>query len=327
MNIGPIDFGDNALFLAPMEDITGPPFRQLCREMGADLCFSEFISSEGLIRDAIKSRQKLDIFEKERPVALQIFGHNAESVCKSAEIAMEAKPDIIDLNFGCPVNKVVSKGAGSALLKDLKKMEEITKAVVKAVNIPVTAKTRLGWDHSSINIKDAAYMLQDCGIAALTIHGRTRSMLYSGTADWTIIGEIKNNTAIKIPIIGNGDIDSTEKANDYFNKYGIDAIMIGRAAIGNPWIFKQIKTYFNSNISLDLPSIKERAEICLKHLEAEIKWKGEKRGLIEMRKHYTGYFKGLPSSKLIRTSLMQIDEWEKLREFLYNLKHGDTYIC
>lgn len=320
MNIGHHNFGERALFLAPMEDITGPPFRQLCREMGADLCFSEFISSEGLIRDAWKSRQKLHIFENERPVALQIFGHNADSVSKSATMAMEANPDIIDINFGCPVNKVVSKGAGAALLKDLGKMKEITKAVVNSVNVPVTAKTRLGWDNNSINIKEVALMLQDCGISALTIHGRTRSMLYSGTADWTMIGEIKNDNTIKIPIIGNGDINYPDKAEEYFNKYGIDAIMIGRAAIGNPWIFNHIKTYLQSKTLTEAPSIKERAEVCLKHLEAEIIWKGEKRALFEMRKHYSGYFKGLPSCKSIRTALVQIDDLKNLKNILKQLQ-------
>jgi nifR3 family TIM-barrel protein len=327
MKIGNIDLGNRPLFLAPMEDITGPPFRVICKEMGADLCFSEFISSDGLIRDSWKSRQKLYVLNEEHPVAIQIFGNNVESVVKSAHIALESNPDIIDLNFGCPVNKVVNKGAGAALLNDLPKMKEIATAVIKSVDIPVTAKTRLGWNHDRINIDEVALMLQDCGISAITIHGRTRSMLYSGSADWAPIARVKNNPAISIPVIGNGDVNSPEIAEYNFNNYGVDAIMIGRAAIGNPWIFYHIKTYLKNKKIIEMPSVNERASVCLKHLEGEVKWKGEKRGIFEMRKHYSGYFKGLPYGKTFRNILVQIDNLEKLREILQLVIKKDTLLC
>jgi len=327
MKIGKIDLGEKPLLLAPMKNITDPPFRRLCRQMGADLCYSEFISSEGLIRDAVKSKQKLKIYENERPIAIQIFGHNENVVKDSALLCMEIQPDIIDINFGCPVKKVVSKGAGAALLKNLSQMAAIAKAVVKAVNIPVTAKTRLGWDHSSINVEDVALMLQDCGIAALTIHARTRDMLYSGKADWSWIGKIKNNPHIFIPIIGNGDIDGPEKADYCFKNYGVNGIMIGRAAIGNPWIFKQIKTFFNTGKIPEAPSLKEHASICLEHLKNEVILKGEHRGMIEMRKHYASYFKGFHSAKNIRNKLIQINDIDQIYTILEHIiKKENLYL-
>ena len=305
--IGNIDLGEFPLLLAPMEDVSDPPFRRLCKLHGADMLYSEFISSEGLIRDAIKSRQKLDIFDYERPVGIQIFGGDEEAMALSAKIVATVRPDLVDINFGCPVKKVVSKGAGAGVLKDIDLMVRLTKAVVSSTDLPVTVKTRLGWDESSINIEEVAERLQDVGISALTIHARTRSQMYKGHSDWSYIAKVKNNPRIHIPIFGNGDIDSPEKALEYRNKYGVDGIMIGRAAIGYPWIFKEIKHYFATGELLSPPTIADRVAAARNHLIWSVEWKGERQGVLEMRRHYANYFKGLPNFKEHRQRLVTLD--------------------
>jgi len=305
LKIGNIHIEGFPLALAPMEDITDPPFRTLCKRLGADIMYTEFISSEGLIRDAKKSLEKLDMSREERPIGIQIFGHNEESMIQAAKIATQAKPDLIDINFGCPVKKVVSKCAGAGALQDIPRLLRITEAVVKATHLPVTIKTRLGWDENSKIIVELAEQLQDIGIQALTVHGRTRSQLYKGVADWTLIGRIKDNPRMYIPIIGNGDIDSGEKALEAKNKYGVDGVMIGRASIGNPWIFKEIKQYLNGNTDPFVVSINERVEICKEHIERSVEWKGNIRGVNEMRKHYSNYFKGLSHFKEFKIKLME----------------------
>lgn len=305
--IGNIDLGEFPLLLAPMEDVSDPPFRRLCKLHGADMLYSEFISSEGLIRDAIKSRQKLDIFDYERPVGIQIFGGDEEAMALSAKIVATVRPDLVDINFGCPVKKVVSKGAGAGVLKDIDLMVRLTKAVVSSTDLPVTVKTRLGWDESSINIEEVAERLQDVGISALTIHARTRSQMYKGHSDWSYIAKVKNNPRIHIPIIGNGDIDSPQKALEYRNKYGVDGIMIGRAAIGYPWIFREIKHYFATGELLSPPTIADRVAAARNHLIWSVEWKGERQGVLEMRRHYANYFKGLPNFKEHRQRLVTLD--------------------
>ena len=305
--IGNIDLGEFPLLLAPMEDVSDPPFRRLCKMHGADMLYSEFISSEGLIRDAIKSRQKLDIFDYERPVGIQIFGGDEEAMALSAKIVATVRPDLVDINFGCPVKKVVSKGAGAGVLKDIDLMVRLTKAVVSSTDLPVTVKTRLGWDESSINIEEVAERLQDVGISALTIHARTRSQMYKGHSDWSYIAKVKNNPRIHIPIFGNGDIDSPEKALEYRNKYGVDGIMIGRAAIGYPWIFREIKHYFATGELLSPPTIADRVAAARNHLIWSVEWKGERQGVLEMRRHYANYFKGLPNFKEHRQRLVTLD--------------------
>lgn len=305
--IGNIDLGEFPLLLAPMEDVSDPPFRRLCKLHGADMLYSEFISSEGLIRDAIKSRQKLDIFDYERPVGIQIFGGDEEAMALSAKIVATVRPDLVDINFGCPVKKVVSKGAGAGVLKDIELMVRLTKAVVRSTDLPVTVKTRLGWDESSINIEEVAERLQDAGISALTIHARTRSQMYKGHSDWSYIAKVKNNPRIHIPIFGNGDIDSPEKALEYRNKYGVDGIMIGRAAIGYPWIFREIKHYFATGELLSPPTIADRVAAARNHLIWSVEWKGERQGVLEMRRHYANYFKGLPNFKEHRQRLVTLD--------------------
>ncbi len=287
-----------------MEDVSDPPFRAVCKASGADLMYSEFISSEGLIRDAIKSRQKLDFFEFERPVGIQIFGGDEEAMALSARIVAATQPDLVDINFGCPVKKVVCKGAGAGVLKDLDLMVRLTRAVVRATDLPVTVKTRLGWDEASINIEEVAERLQDEGIKALTIHGRTRAQMYKGEADWRLIAKVKNNPRIRIPIFGNGDIDSPEKAKLYKERYDVDGLMIGRAAIGYPWIFREIKHYFATGEHLPAPTIEERVEVCLQHLDKSVSWKGPVLGILEMRRHYANYLKGLPHIKEFRTRLV-----------------------
>src|SRR5688572_17023835 len=288
-----------------MEDVSDPPFRAVCKTNGADLMYTEFISSEGLIRDAIKSRQKLDIFESERPVGIQIFGGDEEAMALSARIVDAVNPDLLDINFGCPVKKVVSKGAGAGVLKDIDLMVRLTKAVVNSTKLPVTVKTRLGWDDSTINIEEVAERLQDVGIKALAIHGRTRCQLYKGVADWTHIAKVKENPRIQIPIFGNGDIDSPEKALAYKSRYGVDGIMIGRAAIGYPWIFNEIKHYIKHGERPAPPDMAERVRATKKHLEFSIRWKGDKLGVFEMRRHYANYFKGIPDFKPFRTRLVE----------------------
>lgn len=307
VKIGNIDLGEFPLLLAPMEDVSDPPFRRLCKLHGADMLYSEFISSEGLIRDAIKSRQKLDIFDYERPVGIQIFGGDEEAMALSAKIVATVRPDLVDINFGCPVKKVVSKGAGAGVLKDIDLMVRLTKAVVSSTDLPVTVKTRLGWDESSINIEEVAERLQDVGISALTIHARTRSQMYKGHSDWSYIAKVKNNPRIHIPVFGNGDIDSPEKALEYRNKYGVDGIMIGRAAIGYPWIFREIKHYFATGELLSPPTIADRVAAARNHLIWSVEWKGERQGVLEMRRHYANYFKGLPNFKEHRQRLVTLD--------------------
>lgn len=317
--IGNIDLGEFPLLLAPMEDVSDPPFRRLCKMHGADMLYSEFISSEGLIRDAIKSRQKLDIFDYERPVGIQIFGGDEEAMALSAKIVATVNPDLVDINFGCPVKKVVSKGAGAGVLKDIDLMVRLTKAVVNSTTLPVTVKTRLGWDEQSINIEEVAERLQDVGISALTIHARTRSQMYKGHSDWSYIAKVKNNPRIHIPIFGNGDIDSPEKALEYRNTYGIDGIMIGRAAIGYPWIFNEIKHYFATGELLPSPTIADRVEAAKNHLLWSVEWKGERQGVVEMRRHYANYFKGIPNFKEHRHKLVTLDASQEVVKALDNV--------
>ena len=317
--IGNIDLGEFPLLLAPMEDVSDPPFRRLCKMHGADMLYSEFISSEGLIRDAIKSRQKLDIFDYERPIGIQIFGGDEEAMALSAKIVATVNPDLVDINFGCPVKKVVSKGAGAGVLKDIDLMVRLTKAVVNSTSLPVTVKTRLGWDEQSINIEEVAERLQDVGISALTIHARTRSQMYKGHSDWSYIAKVKNNPRMHIPIFGNGDIDSPEKALEYRNKYGIDGIMIGRAAIGYPWIFNEIKHYFATGELLPSPTIADRVEAAKNHLLWSVEWKGERQGVVEMRRHYANYFKGIPNFKEHRHKLVTLDASEEVVKALDNV--------
>lgn len=312
IKIGNIELPKHPLLLAPMEDVSDPPFRRLCKQHGADLMYSEFISSEGLIRDAMKSKKKLDIFDYERPVGIQIFGGDEEAMALSAKIVETVEPDLVDINFGCPVKKVVSKGAGAGVLKDVDLMVRLTKAVVKSTHLPVTVKTRLGWDDDSINIDEVAERLQDVGIHALTVHARTRAQMYKGHSDWTHIERIKNNPRIHIPIFGNGDIDSPEKALEYKEKFGLDGIMIGRAAIGYPWIFNEIKHYFETGELLPQPTIADRLEAAKNHLIWSMEWKGDRLGILEMRRHYTNYFKGIHGFKTYKQKLVTTDESDDL---------------
>ncbi len=314
--IGHIQLPDFPLLLAPMEDVSDPPFRALCKDNGADLMYSEFISSEGLIRDAMKSRQKLDFSEEERPFGIQIFGGDEEAMGMSAGICETVKPDLVDINFGCPVKKVVSKGAGAAVLKDIDLMVRLTNAVIKGTSLPVTVKTRLGWDDSTKNIEEVAERLQDIGVQALAIHGRTRCQLYKGEADWSLIAKVKNNPRIHIPIFGNGDIDSPQKALEYKNRYGVDGIMIGRAAIGYPWIFREIKHYIETQTMLPSPTLQERIAVCRRHLHKSLEWKGPKVGIFEMRRHYTNYLKGLPGIKDFRLRLVTLSTETEINEVL-----------
>ncbi len=306
--IGNIDVGEFPLLLAPMEDVSDPPFRALCKEQGADVMYTEFISSEGLIREAAKSVMKLDIYEKERPVGIQIFGANLESMLESVEIVEKSKPDIIDINFGCPVKKVVSKGAGAGILKDVDKMVQLTEAMVKHTNLPVTVKTRLGWDKDSIKILEVAERLQDVGCKAISIHGRTRVQMYKGDADWRPIAEVKNNQRMHIPVFGNGDVDSPERAMEMRDKYSLDGAMIGRASIGYPWFFREVKHYFKTGKHLAPPTMQERVDAARRHLEMAIAWKGPKLGVFETRRHYTNYFKGIPHFKEYRMKMVTSDE-------------------
>lgn len=307
VKIGDINLGEFPLLLAPMEDVSDPPFRFVCKQQGADLMYTEFISSEGLIRHAAKSTQKLDIFEYERPIGIQLFGSEIDSMKEAAIIATAAHPDLIDINYGCPVKQVACKGAGAALLRDIPKMVSMTAEIVKSTHLPVTVKTRLGWDDSTKNVTEVAERLQDIGIKALTVHGRTRVQMYKGEADWTLIGEIKNNPRIQIPIFGNGDVDSPQKALEMKNRYGVDGIMIGRASIGYPWIFREIKHYFKSGELLAEPTLEERIDACRTHFIKSLEWKGEKLGILEMRRHYANYFKGYPGFKEYRMRLVQND--------------------
>ncbi len=325
--IGKIELPEFPLLLAPMEDVSDPPFRMLCKEHGADLMYTEFISSEGWIRDAAKSVMKLDIYEYERPIGVQIFGSEIDTMVKCAEIIERTNPDLLDINYGCPVMKVTCKGAGAGILKDIPKMVRMTEAIVKATKLPVTVKTRLGWDDQSKNVVEVAERLQDIGIQALTIHGRTRVQMYKGEADWNLIAQVKENQRMRIPIFGNGDITSPEKALEYKNRYGVDGIMVGRASIGYPWIFNEIKHFLATGEKLAAPSIAQRAEACRKHFEFSVKWKGEKLGVLEMRRHYTNYFKGIPNFKEDRMELVTLMEPDAITHKLTDIaKKYDGFV-
>ena len=315
-----IELGEFPLLLAPMEDVSDPPFRAVCKLNGADLMYTEFVSSEGLIRLAAKSMKKLDIFEYEQPVGIQIFGSDIESMREATIIATQVKPDLIDINYGCPVKAVACKGAGAGILKDIPKMVKMTSEIVKATHLPVTVKTRLGWDDSTKNVVEVAERLQDVGIEALSVHGRTRVQMYKGEADWRLIAEIKNNPRMKIPIFGNGDVDSPQKALENKNRYGVDGIMIGRAAIGYPWIFREIKHYLNTGTLLAPPTLEERLFNCTKHLQESIRWKGPRQGMLEMRRHYHSYFKGFPNFKPYRERLVTTDDTDAIMDILAEIK-------
>lgn len=321
-----IELGDFPLILAPMEDVSDPPFRALCKKHGADLMYTEFISSEGLIRDAVKSVQKLDIYEYERPIGIQIFGYDIESMKQATRITEQTNPDIIDINYGCPVKKVALKGAGAGILQDIPKMVEMTKEIVKSTHLPVTVKTRLGWDEDSKYIVEVAERLQDVGIEAISIHGRTRKQMYKGEADWSLIADVANNPRMNIPVFGNGDIDTPEKAVEYKNRYNVDGVMIGRASIGYPWIFNEIKHFINTGEHLALPTVNDRVEAAIQHLEMSVEWKGEILGIAEMKRHYTNYFKGIAHFKKTRMKLVTSFDLNEIRETLDEIKeNADRY--
>jgi len=315
-----IDLGDFPLLLAPMEDVSDPPFRAVCKSNGADLMYTEFISSEGLIRDAAKSTQKLDIFEYERPIGIQLFGSDIESMKEATRLTTIVKPDLIDINYGCPVKAVACRGSGAALLQDIPKMVAMTKAVIESTHLPVTVKTRLGWDESTKNIVEVAERLQDIGIAALSVHGRTRKQMYKGEADWTLIGEIKNNPRMNIPIFGNGDVTTPEKAALMRERFGIDGVKIGRASIGYPWIFREIKHYLKTGETFPEPTLQERVDVCLQHFTESIKWKGIKTGVFEMRRHYSNYFKGIPHFKEYRIRLVEAVEVHQVLDIINDIQ-------
>ncbi len=316
MKIRDIVYPDRPLFLAPMEDVTDPSFRIICKEYGADMVYTEFISADGLIRDGGKSVAKLDIYDNERPVGIQIYGNDVSAMVEAAIRAEAASPELIDINFGCPVKKIAGRGAGSGMMRNVPLMVEITEAVVKAVKLPVTVKTRLGWDDQSKNIEEIALRLQDVGIEAMTIHGRTRAQMYKGEADWTLIGAVKNNPQIRIPIIGNGDIDTPQKAREAFDRYGVDAIMVGRATYGRPWIFRHIRHYLDTGELMPQPSVIERVALAKHHLERSVAFKGPRVGIFEMRRHLSSYFKGLPSFKETRLRLVTTDDPDELYALL-----------
>ena len=320
VKIGNIKISEFPLLLAPMEDVSDPPFRIACKENGADLMFTEFISSEGLIRNATKSIAKLDIFEYEHPIGIQIFGSEIESMREATVIAEQASPDIIDINYGCPVKKVASKGAGAGILKDIPKMVQMTAEIVKVANFPVTVKTRLGWDHNTMHIVEVAERLQDVGIKAISIHGRTRKQMYKGSANWELIGQIKDNPRMTIPVFGNGDIDSPKKAEMMRRKHGVDGIMIGRASIGYPWIFNEIKDYLSTGRLRPPPSVEERIQVLKRHLDFSIKWKGDRLGILEMRRHYKNYFKGIPHMKEFRIKLQTCNYIEGIHQIIEEIK-------
>lgn len=323
VKIGKLELGEFPLLLAPMEDVSDPPFRAVCKQHGADLMYTEFISSEGLIRDAAKSVAKLDIFDYERPIGIQIFGNEIESMREAAAIVEQANPDILDINYGCPVNKVACKGAGAGILLDIDKMVSMTAEIVKSVNIPVTVKTRLGWDQNTIRIVEVAERLQDVGIQAISIHARTRAQMYKGEADWSYLNLVKANPRLHIPVFGNGDIDSPEKALEYKNKYDVDGMMIGRASIGYPWIFNEIKHFLATGTKLDAPGLEDRIAVAKKHLDFSVEWKGEKLGILEMRRHYTNYFRGMPNFKQYRSEMVTAETYEHVCEILNNV--ADIY--
>lgn len=320
VKIGDIELGDFPLLLAPMEDVSDPPFRALCKKHGADLMFTEFISSEGLIRDAAKSLKKLDIFEYERPIGIQIYGNDIESMRIATDVTTQANPDIIDINYGCPVKKVACKGSGAGILQDIPKMVRLTAEIVKSTHLPVTVKTRLGWDEKTKYIVEVAERLQDVGIKAISIHGRTRSQMYKGEADWSLIAEVKNNPRMHIPVFGNGDIKTPEKAKLYKETYGVDGIMIGRASIGYPWIFNEIKHYLKTREHLEKPTMQERLNAVKQHIDFAVRWKGEIVGLLEMRSHYGNYFKGTANFRDYRSQLVRKGTLEEINEVLYNIE-------
>lgn len=325
MTIGNIVLPDRPLFLAPMEDITDPSFRMVCKQYGADFMYTEFISSDGLIRNGDKSIRKLNIYEFERPIGIQLYGHLIDAMTEAAIIAEEKKPELIDINFGCPVKKIANRGAGAGMLRNMPLMIEMSSAIVKSVKLPVTVKTRLGWDDDNKNILEVTKRLQDTGIQAITIHGRTRAQLYKGSADWTLIGEVKNNPVIKIPVIGNGDIDSPVKARDMFDHYGVDGIMIGRAAVGRPWIFRDIRHYLNTGELLPEPTVKEKADLALYHFNLSLEHKEGKKAIFEMRRHFSNYFKGLPNFKETRLRLLTCQEEDEIKSIIMEIsqKWGD----
>jgi len=323
VKIGKLELGEFPLLLAPMEDVSDPPFRAVCKQHGADLMYTEFISSEGLIRDAAKSVAKLDIFDYERPIGIQIFGNEIQSMREAAAIVEQANPDILDINYGCPVSKVACKGAGAGILLDIEKMVSMTAEIVKSVNIPVTVKTRLGWDQNTIRIVEVAERLQDVGIQAISIHARTRAQMYKGEADWSYLNLVKDNQRLHIPVFGNGDIDSPEKALEYKNKYNVDGMMIGRASIGYPWIFDEIKHYLATGEKLEAPGLDERIAVAKKHLDFSVEWKGEKLGILEMRRHYTNYFRGMPNFKQYRSEMVTAETYEHVCEVLNQV--ADAY--
>ena len=325
VKIGNVELGDFPLLLAPMEDVSDPPFRGLCKKNGADMMYTEFISSEGLIRDAKKSVQKLDIYEYERPIGIQIFGANLDSMRQTAEIVEQANPDVLDINYGCPVKKVVCKMAGAGILQDIDKMVSLTEAIVKSTDLPVTVKTRLGWDDNTKFIVEVAERLQDVGIKAISIHGRTRKQMYKGEDDWTLIGKIKENPRMHIPVFGNGDVNSPEKALEMKNRYGVDGIMIGRASIGYPWIFREIKHFLNTGEKLGPPTVAERIDAAKEHLQKSLEWKGEVLGVLEMRRHYTNYFRGFPNIKPTRMILVQSMSPAELFDTLDSIGERYTY--
>ncbi len=327
VKIGSLELGEFPLLLAPMEDVSDPPFRYVCKQEGADMMYTEFISSEGLIRDARKSVQKLDIFEYERPIGIQLFGSDIGSMREAAQIADDVNPDLIDINYGCPVKAVACRGAGAALLQDIPKMVEMTSEIVKAVGRPVTVKTRLGWDDQTKNVVEVAERLQDIGISALTVHGRTRAQMYKGPADWELIGAIKNNQRINIPIFGNGDVDSPAKALEMKNRYGVDGVMIGRASIGYPWIFREIKHFLATGEYLALPTVEERIQIAMTHLEKSVEWKGPVGGILEMRRHYSNYFKGMDHFKEYRLKLVTANTFEEVMELLEVVRERYSGSC
>jgi tRNA-dihydrouridine synthase B len=320
LKIAGVELPEFPLFLAPMEDITDPSFRRICKMNGADFMYTEFISSDGLIRDGEKSVRKLDIYDIERPIGIQLYGHITGAMVEAALMAEEARPELIDINFGCPVRKIANRGAGAGMLKNIPLMISMTEAIVKAVKLPVTVKTRLGWDDDSRNIVEVAEMLQDAGIKALTIHGRTRAQMYKGTADWTLIGEVKNNPRMKIPVIGNGDIDGPQKAREMFGRYGVDGIMIGRATVGRPWIFREIRHYLNTGELLPEPTVSEKADIALLHLDKSLEYKDGKRAIFEMRRHFSNYFKGLPHFRETRLKLLTASEVEDIKATINEIR-------
>ncbi|MCB0604398.1 MAG: tRNA dihydrouridine synthase DusB [Saprospiraceae bacterium] len=324
VKIGDVELGEFPLLLAPMEDVSDPPFRALCKKQGCDMLYTEFISVEGLIRNADKSIQKLDISDEERPVGIQIFGSDRDSMVQAAEIIERTKPEVLDINYGCPVKKVVCKMAGAGILQDIDRMVSLTKAVVDATSLPVTVKTRLGWDEDSKNITTVAERLQDIGIKALSIHGRTRKQMYTGEADWSLIAKVKENPRIHIPVFGNGDIDSPQKAKLYKERYGVDGIMIGRASIGNPWIFREVKQFLLDGTLLPPPTLEDRIDAVLTHLQRSIQWKGLRLGICEMRRHYTNYFRGYREVKQFRSRLVQAESFDEVVEITESMREFYT---